>query len=365
MRHGWHAAALVLLAACRISDLSFYQPGDAGDTGGTGGTGGDAGIDMGNMTAPDAAAPVFPSCKDLQAQCGVAADSCCTSLDVPRGTFYRDHDVAGDTIYGGTTFQAMVSAFRLDKYDVTVARFRAFVATGKGTRVDAPAAGDGAHPQIPGSGWDPSWNAKLEADPVALKDQLTSCSVDTTWTNFPVSATKENRPINCITWYEAMAFCIWDGGYLPTELEWNYAALGGDEQRAYPWSSPAGALTIGPSYASYSPDNGTSCPQDGKPACSVDDIVPVGSFPGGEGRWHQADLAGNMSQWMLDWYEPYPASCPDCANTVLTGGNPEIRSVRGGSFGAGKEHLRGGLRDNEVPTRRNYINAIRCARPPM
>ena len=54
-----------------------------------------------------------------------------------------------------------------------------------------------------------------------------------------------NHPRETVNWYEAIAFCAWDGGFLPTETEWHYAASGGSAQRAYPWSSPAGDLACG------------------------------------------------------------------------------------------------------------------------
>jgi hypothetical protein len=62
-------------------------------------------------------------------------------------------------------------------------------------------------------------------------------SLDMTWTD--TVGPNENLPMNCVPWYKAFAFCVWDGGRLPTEAEWNYAATGGNEQRKYPWGSTA------------------------------------------------------------------------------------------------------------------------------
>jgi formylglycine-generating enzyme required for sulfatase activity len=165
--------------------------------------------------------------------------------------------------------------------------------------------------------------------------------------------------MNCLTWYEAMAFCAWDGGYLPTEAEWNYAAAGGDLQRAYPWSSRAAPLAIDSSRASYGPD----CDLSGTPGCTVADLSEVGIKPAGDGRWGQSDLAGNISEWTLDSDEPtYINPCTDCAELTAA----MHRMVRGGSFAGDATLVRTGYRLHndlsEQPTIPSLFVGVRCAR---
>lgn len=278
------------------------------------------------------------------------------SLEVPGGAYYRSYDASGDGQQGARTFPAQVGTFELDQYEVTVNRFRAFVEAGQGVQGKPPSAGAGAHNGIPGSGWSTDWNALLSPDRAALLDALKCNSAFQTWTDS--EGGNERRPMNCLTWYEAMAFCIWDGGYLPTEAEWNYAAAGGSEQRAFPWSSPAGDLTLTSSRASYK--NGENCPGDGQPECSLNDLLAVGSKPSGDGRWGHSDLSGNVWEWNLDLEAAYAPSCVDCAQ--LSGGGPE-RVIRGGGFSAESRFLRSGSRSGLAPNARYDFVGVRCARP--
>ena len=234
-------------------------------------------------------------------------------------------------------------------------RFRAFVKAGMGTQAAPPQVGAGAHANITGSGWDSSWNPKLVADAQALVAAVKCNATFQTWTD--MLGDNEDRPMNCLTWYEAMAFCAWDGGYLPTEAEWNYAATGGDQQRAYPWSSPPGSLTVDGSHASYS--DGTNCVGDGMAGCALTDLVPVGTKPDGDGRWGQADLAGNVTEWMLDLISVYLNPCTDCAR--LTGASDRV--IRGGSFIQSAFFMRTTARSPFTPENRSPGIGARCARP--
>jgi formylglycine-generating enzyme len=305
----------------------------------------------------------LPSCIGLATTCGASgSDSCCNSPEVPGEVmYYRSYDVAPDGSFGDMSAPATVSNFRLDKYVVTVGRFRAFVHAGMGTRLNPPSVGVGAHAKIPGSGWDPAWNASLATNTAALIAAIKCDASFQTWTDAP--GTNEDRPINCITWYEAAAFCAWDGGYLPTDAEWNYAAAGGAQQRAFPWSNPPGSLTpIDSAHASYSLDgegtNASVCIGDGMPACAVTDLVVVGTKPAGDGRWGQSDLAGNVWEWTLDRFAPYLTPCTDCAN--ITSGSTRVG--RGAAFDWSAMFLRVSIRGDAVPGTRGRDFGVRCAR---
>lgn len=291
----------------------------------------------------DAALPLGASCVGLAKTCGASSnDSCCNSPEVLGGTYYRSYDLAGDAMSGNTDYPAAVNDFRFDKYEVTVGRFRAFVNAGMGTQSSPPSTQTGAHKDIVGSGWDANWNVNLAANTATLIAAVKCDSTNQTWTDTP--GPNEDRPMSCITWYEAMAFCVWDGGYLPTEAEWNYAATGGDQQRAYPWSNPAGSLIIDGSLASYM-DGGHS-------------LAVVGTRPPGDSRWGQSDLAGNVAEWILDWSGSYTNPCADCA--LLKAASNRV--IRGGSFEDPASNLRVSSRFSENPMNRDSSKGVRCAK---
>jgi sulfatase modifying factor 1 len=313
-------------------------------------------------------------------------ESCCTSIAVPGGTFpmgrgTEDCGEAGcqtdwwtvgcpNGMYCDTREQpehAMtVAAFALDKYEVTVGRFRSFVDAYVDSTVSAPAPGAGAHPLIPGSGWDGGWNAYLPPDREMFKRRL-KCgasdpfTLDTggpTWTDAPGG--NETLAINCVSWYEAMAFCIWDGGTLPTEAEWEFVAAGGDRNRVYPW----GGAVPDCEHANFynKPD---LCGPGG-----IGAVAPVGFYPAGAGLWGHFDLAGNVYEWCLDWadepYGPYAwETIPPRDNYADVSGGV-VRAIRGGYYGTeptGNDDLRSAGRLNAARPgyHVNYVG-FRCQR---
>jgi len=287
------------------------------------------------------------SCINLAASCGASAnDDCCAASKVTGGSFTMGSSGTG-------TSAATISDFALDKYEVSVGRFRQFV----GAYAGHPSSGVGAHPSISGSGWQsPTWDASISPDRATLTAAL-ACD-DPALRTWNVGGGTDRLPINCTSWYDAFAFCAWDGGRLPTQAEWEYAAAGGAEQRTYPWGStpvPTQMQDSTANYASY------LCLADGSAAstCSLLDILPVGSKPMGSSKYGQIDLAGSMAEWVLDWYDAYPSTCNNCANTL---GATGYRVIKGGSWRNDASNLTAVYRNSYSSDYRANSIGFRCAR---
>ncbi|MFS8071894.1 MAG: SUMF1/EgtB/PvdO family nonheme iron enzyme, partial [Byssovorax sp.] len=151
-------------------------------------------------------------------QCGTPAQSCCASPTVEGGTYNRLND---------PKWPATVSSFRLDAFEVTVGRLRAFVEAYPDAR---PKPGAGAHPKLAWSGWRAEWDSNLPATQAELRKALMTVetvvnpppdypdmSLYLAWSDEP--GLHEKAAANTVSWYLAFAFCAWDGGRLPTSAE--------------------------------------------------------------------------------------------------------------------------------------------------
>lgn len=223
-------------------------------------------------------------CVEVQRSCPSAIALGCGLVTVPGGTFTLGGERYGIDSQRGTR----VSAFLIDRYEVTVARFRAFWESGH----SAPAAAV----RYPG-GLDLPFVGTVETDAQLRSDP--ACN----W----IYSDRERHPINCVNWPTAQAFCVWDGGRLPTQAEWEFAGAGSDG-REVPWratAAPAVALTE-PELLRNACLSGLEASTARRTSC------PVGSFPSGDSPFGVSDLLGGVAEWNADWSADYTGTGSGC-----------------------------------------------------
>lgn len=219
-------------------------------------------------------------------------------IEIPAGPFVMGNDAGRDDEV--PAHEVDLPAFEIDKFEVTNADFAVFVeATG------------------------------YETD--AEKEGLSRFWRD-------AAQDKEGHPVVYVSWNDAKAYCEWCEKRLPTEAEWEKAARGTDG-RLYPWGNEYDA----------SKSNGKDS--------GIRGTTVVGSYASGTSAHGVEDMAGNVWEWVVDWYEAYPGSG---YRSPYYG--EQYKTLRGGGWFETDEFVRASVRNATSATAANDDIGFRCAR---
>jgi formylglycine-generating enzyme required for sulfatase activity len=262
-------------------------------------------------------------------------------IAIPAGTFNMGDP--SNCLNERPVHTVTLSPYCIDKTEVTVAAYRACVQAG---------ACEPARTTV-------SWREYT--------------AKETAWASRFCNWGKRNRdqhPINCVDWEQANVYCVWTGGRLPSEAEWEYAARG-NQGRKFPWGSafPNGSLLNGC-------DEG--CVRMESKGWGMRFMVlyrnsdhwlttaPVGRYPVAASPFGVLDMAGNVWEWVADHYAPYPSNAQDRPNGEQTESpRPDgaLRAIRGGGWGDNDWDLfRGASRKGKAASDRDSDLGFRCAR---
>jgi formylglycine-generating enzyme required for sulfatase activity len=153
-----------------------------------------------------------------------------------------------------------------------------------------------------------------------------------------------NFPVTSVNWNQAKTFCDWRGARLPTEAEWEKAARGIDG-RTYPWGNAAPSSSL----ANYISND------------SSNDTTEVGSYENGKSPYGMYDMAGNVWEWVADWYDSnYYQTLP--AENPQGPSSGDYRVLRGGSWDYNLLNLRSSIRNWNLPSYWLDDIGFRCSR---
>ncbi len=213
---------------------------------------------------------------------------------------------------------AAVHPYCLDRSEVTVAAFATCVTGGQCTEPDS-------------------------YEPTAGKYRI-SCN----WKR----PEREQHPVNCVAWNQAVNYCRSLGRRLPTEDEWEWAARNGPAATLYPWGNlPPDAQHVNACGAECPPHKAATGYAAGVALYPGDDgfpeTAPVGSFPLGDNQWGVHDLAGNVREWTATYLDAKAGS----------------RLGRGGAWdeNAGGSLLAADRSYSHLPAVRSFALGFRCA----
>jgi len=246
---------------------------------------------------------------------------------VPGGTFHMGSD-AGDPDAGNDEFPrhaVTLDGFWIDRTEVSNGQFAAFL-NERGNREE-----HGAPWLELGSGY---------------------CQIEHVEGEYRSRIASDDRAVVMVSWYGADAYCRWAGGRLPTEAEWEYAARG-PGGTVYPWG-----------------DDPPTCERARFFGCASS-AMEVGSRPDGAGWCGAQDLAGNVWEWVADWYGPYLAGRQENPadrqeNPAGRRENPagpvsgEDRVMRGGGWHASQREVRAACRSHAAPVAHVGCVGFRC-----